>query len=751
MPPYSLPEFHMPYIARLNPHLAAARQHSIEWAHDMGMIGSPGAIWTQHDLDSHDYPLLCAYAHPDASGPELELVTDWYVWVFYFDDYFLAAFKHTGDMAGAADHLARLSAFMPLDGRPAAVAHTSVERGLADLWTRTVPGTSRRWRERFAQTTRELLDESLTELANRAQQRTPNPLEYIELRRKVGGAPWSAALAEHAANAELPPALAASRPLRVITDTFADGVHLRNDLFSYQRELDQEGELNNCVWVTQQFFDCDPQQAADLVNDLLTSRMQLFEQTVASELPALMRQHDELLPAERERVHRYVQALRDWQSGGHEWHRRSSRYMNAATRHLPPPQAAIGVHAGYGTAAARLLPPPTAPHPRRRPGRTARVYGAMPSLPPLPFALHTNPHLDHARDASLSWARRLGLLDPVPGVAGSDIWTEDALRGFDFALCAAAMHPSASAEQLELSTEWLIWPTWIDDGFPSMFRHPRDEPAARAFLDRLYQFMPLDGGQVPACTNPAERGLADTWARAIVDMPTPDRQRFRQAVVRWLDSHLWEFMHNSTGQVPDPVDYMEMRRLTFGADMTMTLSRIDLGTRIPDDVYHSGVVRELEIAAQDYACLLNDLCSYDKELHVEGETLNGVLVIQRFLDCDTPRAMEATAELMRARLRQFRHIVNHDLPALVHRLHLDSEARDGLAQLVTDLQNWMTGIHHWHVTCNRYWPDAVHARGGHLRRQRLSRPAGLGTAAAHVRPPGGGHRLATAHTEGGSS
>ena len=40
-----------------------------------------------------DYALLCSYTHPDAPGPELDLITDWYVWVFYFDDHFLEMFK----------------------------------------------------------------------------------------------------------------------------------------------------------------------------------------------------------------------------------------------------------------------------------------------------------------------------------------------------------------------------------------------------------------------------------------------------------------------------------------------------------------------------------------------------------------------------------------------------------------------------------------------------------------------------------
>src|SRR4051812_48726581 len=170
MQPFELPDFYMPYPARLNPHLEGARAHSKAWARDMGIIGSPEqaqseAIWDEHDLDSHDYALLCAYTHPDASGPELDLITDWYVWVFFFDDHFLEIYKRTKDMAGAKHYLARLRDFMPVNPpETPPVATNPVERGLADLWARTVPSSSIEWRLRFIESTRNLLEESLWEL-----------------------------------------------------------------------------------------------------------------------------------------------------------------------------------------------------------------------------------------------------------------------------------------------------------------------------------------------------------------------------------------------------------------------------------------------------------------------------------------------------------------------------------------------------------------------------------------------------------
>ena len=91
--PFELPDFYLPWPARLNPNLEGARTHSKAWSKSLGIIGAPEdksapEIWSEAKFDAMDYALLCSYTHPEAPGPELDLITDWYVWVFYFDDLF---------------------------------------------------------------------------------------------------------------------------------------------------------------------------------------------------------------------------------------------------------------------------------------------------------------------------------------------------------------------------------------------------------------------------------------------------------------------------------------------------------------------------------------------------------------------------------------------------------------------------------------------------------------------------------------
>jgi len=728
MQPFELPEFYMPYPARLNPNLERAREHSKAWAYEMDMIDVPQhdtKIWDEGDFDSHDYALLCAYTHPDATGPDLDLVTDWYVWVFYFDDHFLELFKRTGDLPAARVYLDRLAAFMPVSGEITETPGNPVERGLADLWKRTVLAHSADWRARFVASTKNLLDESLWELANINEGRVANPIEYIEMRRKVGGAPWSANLIEHVAGAEVPAEIAATRPMKVLRDTFADGVHLRNDLFSYQREVHDEGELSNGILVFERFLDLSTQAAADKVNDLLTSRLHQFEHTALTEVPPLFEEHG-IAPAARLGVAGYVKGLQDWQSGGHEWHLRSSRYMN---RQVNP--GVLGGPTGLGTSAARIAASVLTTMPQR-----TRAFRHVPyeRVGPVerpefyqPFPLRLSEHLDASRERMVEWSRAWGILD-------EGVWDEKDLRNIDLPLCAAGIHPSADPDELDITSGWLTWGTYADDYYPWVFGRSADLSSARASNERLRQLMPVEGAAPIEPLNGVERGLADIWARTTAPMPVSDRRTLFDAVEAMLDGWLWELDNQQQNRIPDPVDYIEMRRQTFGSDLTTSLARLSHGHALPAEVYASRPINSLENAAMDYSALMNDVFSYRKEIEFEGELHNSVLVVRNFLDVDQDRAMRIVNDLMTGRMRQFEHIAE-ELPALAKEFGLAPKGRAALEAYVRDLKDWMAGILNWHEGCHRY-EDAV------LRHQptpRFGTPTGLGTSAAQVarlRPAG---------------
>jgi germacradienol/geosmin synthase len=245
--------------------------------------------------------------------------------------------------------------------------------------------------------------------------------------------------------------------------------------------------------------------------------------------------------------------------------------------------------------------------------------------------------------------------------------------------------------------------------------------------------MPLDEADAEEPAAVIERGLADLWRRTATAMDRPGRQRLRAAVLEMTESWLWELANQAANRIPDPIDYVEMRRKTFGSDLTMLLSRLgqhDDG-EVPQHIYATGVLRELETAAQDYACFANDLYSYQKEIQFEGDMHNMVLVVEHFLDTDRWAAADLVARLMAERMHQFEHLVAVGLPALCDEQLLSSKAREALTSHVARIRDWTAGLVQWHIKTTRY-TDAE------LRRTHLGftlQPTGLGTSAARIPLP----------------
>jgi germacradienol/geosmin synthase len=154
----------------------------------------------------------------------------------------------------------------------------------------------------------------------------------------------------------VPPEIYRTRPIRNLENSAADAACLLNDIFSYQKEIQFDGEVHNCVLVVENFLDCDRERALGIVNDLITARMKQFEHIVATELPVL---YDEFgLNADaRASMDGYVEELKHWLAGILRWHDGTHRYEESELRYRPVKEirSFVGGPTGLGTAAARLV------------------------------------------------------------------------------------------------------------------------------------------------------------------------------------------------------------------------------------------------------------------------------------------------------------------------------------------------------------------------------------------------------------
>lgn len=709
---FELPDFYLPWPARLNPHVDGARAHSTMWAYKVGILNPPPEdrtpeLWSEEKLASMDIGLFCAYSHPDATPEDLELITDWIVWAFYFDDFFLI-YKRNNDGAGLRAQLERLASCMTVDlDAPSPEATNPMERGLLDLWHRTVPRHTIEWRRRFRASTMDMLNVVDWELRNIKAGRVANPIEFVQWRRPAGGAAWTLYFVEHVNIVEVPERVWNKRPLRVLRDTFTDGVHYRNDLFSYEREMTEEGELSNFVLVLERFFDIEPQAAANMTNDVLSSRLYQFEHTAATEVPIMM-EEDLLLPAERTAVVLFIKGLQDWQSGCHEWHLRSSRYTKPTRRRLPAPT-------GLGTAAARMF----SASPEANGLKRLRAYTNVPlqQVGPLPrpvaympFPSRINPHYEVARRRSAVWTREMGMYEPAPEPLGVRVWNESLLEQFDFAQLAARGFPALPEAALEFVTKWTIWGTYFDDYVWWIYERDRDLAGAKLLPIRLELFMPLDGGPTPQPINPVERGMADLWPQFLAQMSPEHCRRCRELHLAMLGAWIWELENDLQNRVPDPIDYMETRRYSIAAEIYLWWAGLALQELVSPKLFTMHPLVELKNITADHTGLVNDIFSYQAEVQYEGSINNSVVIAESFFQISREQAVQVISDLLNRRVEQFEHIVASELPIIADQFALDDAEREALAEYVETLMNWMVGMHDWHAATRRYESDYLPGR-----------------------------------------
>ena len=254
----------------------------------------------------------------------------------------------------------------------------------------------------------EVLEEPLCDTGN-------NPIDYLCRQRETGLGPRVAILVEYATGASLPEEIARSAPMRALRAAFADIVHLRNG--------------GNAVF--ERFFGYAPQRAADMVHDLIMTRLRHFDHIVHSEIDT-----------QRPETTSYVNGLRD-----------------CLARELPALRVtATRVRSLLSRAGAELLSP-------ARP--LARVNLR------LPYPTRVNPALDAVRRHAVSWAARMGMLS-------GPVWTEQRFHAMDFGLLAALTHPDAEPAKLELASDWHVWLRYLDG-----VSGARTRPVQRGLADLL--------------------------------------------------------------------------------------------------------------------------------------------------------------------------------------------------------------------------------------------------------------------------
>lgn len=730
---FEMPEFYMPFPARLNPNLEVARAHSKSWAYEVGILGERSDqagdnVWDEREFDSNDFALFTAYTHPDAHSEVLYLLTEWYVWMWFVDDHLPNNFQHDRDMGNAKEYLSRLLTFMPLT--PASTPldpADNVERGLADLWSRTMPGPSADWRLRYFEIIKTVLEGFLLEIVYISEDCVPNPIDYIDTRRASGGVLWTATLVEYAEAVDIAPDVYDSRPIRVVTETFADWLHLSNDIISYQKDVENEGVTNNGVHVFQEFLNIDLQQAVDTVNDLTTSRLHQFENTKITELPILFEEQSLGMMA-RTNILRYIKGLQDSLAGHLKWSQETARY-NKVKSDSPPATSWYSGPTGLGTSAARItasLGPDRARFiPRKNTERGSPELFDMPEFY-MPFPVPSIPDVDEERRRCKAWSRQMGIIDSPGNPCNAGVWDEDTFDAMDPALCGALVQPDTGGLPTDLVSDSYACSIYMDD-YVEIYKHRRDMLGAKVFAERLKTFTPADSTLMPVPINPVERSMADLWLRAQPFLSEEMRLQEARNLSDFVDTLIWEVANVVQDRLPDPVDCFEMRRETIGE---ITARIIRDGEDIPSEIHQNRTMKLLVSSYSDWLGFFNDIYSYQKELVYENVVNNSVHVYQRFLDINLQQAVDIVNDLATARMLQFEHVIVAELPVMFDELELDADTQEKILRYANRLQKWLTGFFKYHLASGRFKVNV--SPSSTMPERLLCGPTGLGTSATRM-------------------
>lgn len=319
----ALPKLFSPFPSRINAHADVAHEGTVDWLRGFGTF-----------KDETDYRKfratrigrLAARFHPDASPETLQLVSDWYGWMFIRDDQ-----RDESDLGERPDLLAATNAaFIEiLEGSKPASEDVPLAHALWDLRRRVLAeapaaGASA-WVAQLVVSIGEHFESTEWEATNRSRGVTPDMESYIRMRPVTGGLNVDTQFIEIAEHAHLPLEVRYHPLLQTLTRTSNNAVCWANDLFSLQKEMDRD--VHNLVLVLQHENDLPLQEAVDQAVEMHNAEVRTFTDSV-SQLHAL-----EEYP--NANLDRFVGVLEARMRGFVDWANESGRYRPAVEISLP--------------------------------------------------------------------------------------------------------------------------------------------------------------------------------------------------------------------------------------------------------------------------------------------------------------------------------------------------------------------------------------------------------------------------------
>ncbi|KAF9061647.1 pentalenene synthase [Rhodocollybia butyracea] len=239
-----------------------------------------------------------------------------------------------------------------------------------------------------------------------------------------------------------------------------------------------------------------------------------------------------------------------------------------------------------------------------------------------------NPHYEAVRQEAERW---------ICNECSLDERSERIFKKTDASYFCSIIVPDAAPEELRTVCDWGNWVFPFDDEFDN--GGLRDDPErAQELIDRLLGGM-VDDEEPPMDDEyPLVRVHNSVWDRVRRGSPPgmlferpgcPGvRRRFAKTMGDYCNGALAQVCTCSSGQAPSLEETLAMRRQSAGVSPLFALVEYALKLDLPDFVFETRSIKEIERVAIDLVLLQNDILSYCKEER-EGVTHNLVAACRR--------------------------------------------------------------------------------------------------------------------------
>ncbi|MCX4784544.1 terpene synthase family protein [Streptomyces sp. NBC_01264] len=304
-----------PFPSLVNCHAEQVDMLSFTWLEERRLLeGHPDKM---ERIKSQHSGVLAARTNPEVNAEMLGILSDWYMWLFAFDDGYCEAAEHGGQsktMARATALLARvIDSGLPPHETPAPIQNYA--SALREIQERIRTRASSSQLARWETAVRDYLAAQVWEAANRESETVPGVSEYVAMRRHAGATYTCLGLIDIAAGYEIAPAFFDSPALRSLNDMTANLVSWDNDLYSYAKEKVDDRGRHNLIEVISRQNHLAPQDAKEKAVEIRSREMKRFIDASA-----------DLCARADSSVSRYVRSLGLWLRGHIDWSRTSSRF-----------------------------------------------------------------------------------------------------------------------------------------------------------------------------------------------------------------------------------------------------------------------------------------------------------------------------------------------------------------------------------------------------------------------------------------